>query len=349
MECIKIEKLSKHFKTLKRQEGLIGALKDLFSRDYAIVKAVENISLKIAEGEIVGFVGPNGAGKSTTIKMLTGVLEPTSGSIEVDGYIPYKHRKKYIKNVGVVFGQRTQLWWDIPVIESFKLLKEIYQIDTAIYYENMALFNDLVGLKELYNKPVRTLSLGQRMLCDITASFLHNPKIIFLDEPTIGLDVAIKSKIRKIIRDLNEIKKTTILLTSHDIGDIEKLCKRIILIDKGTIIYDGAVKRFNTLFGSYRTLQVAMQHGNGPESSKENITDSINQLFIVKEPIPVVKKESGWIDITVNQDEIQLLDVLNHVMENFPVKDIKIKEIELENVIQKVYEENLYEQVSACN
>ncbi len=235
----------------------------------------------------------------------------------------------------MVFGQRTQLWWELPVIESFKLLKEIYQIDSKVYEENISMFNDLVNLKELHLTPVRFLSLGQRMLCDIAASFLHNPKIIFLDEPTIGLDVSIKSKIRSVIKRLNEERKTTILLTTHDISDIEALCKRIIIIDKGSIIYDGSIQTINKIFGAYRTLKVDIN------DSKENLFEIVNQYFKCKNAIPVDEHEDGWISITVNQEEVPLLNILNFIMGKYSVKDIKIEEIETESIIKKIYEGEL--------
>jgi ABC-2 type transport system ATP-binding protein len=203
LAVITLNNLSKHFKILNRRQGLLGALQDLFSRDYKSVKAVDGVSLAIETGEMVGFLGPNGAGKSTTIKMLTGVLEPSGGEIYVNGNVPFKNRQKNAQRIGVVFGQRTQLWWDLPVIESFRVLKEIYQITPEAYEENLTIFNQLVDLKSLYAIPVRNLSLGQRMLCDIAAAFLHNPAIIFLDEPTIGLDISVKSKIRSLIQTLN--------------------------------------------------------------------------------------------------------------------------------------------------
>lgn len=335
MNIIEINNLCKHFKVLNRHEGIKGAFKDLFSKDYKTVKAVDNISMSIDEAETVGFVGPNGAGKSTTIKMMTGVLEPTSGYIKINSLIPYKNRKKYVQNIGVVFGQRTQLWWELPVIESFKILKDIYQIEPEIYEENMSIFNELVNLKELYLTPVRFLSLGQRMLCDIAASFLHNPKIIFLDEPTIGLDVSIKSKIRTVIKNLNEQRKTTILLTTHDISDIEALCRRIIIIDKGSIIYDGDIQTINKLFGAYRTLRADINE------SGEVVSSAVNQSFKCKNRIPVEKHEDGWISITVNQDEVPLLNILNFIMNKYSIKDIKIEEIETESIIRKIYEGEL--------
>lgn len=337
MGLIEVENVRKHFKVLKRQEGFFGALRDLFSHDYKYVKAVENISMSISTGEIVGFAGPNGAGKSTTIKMLTGVLKPTSGKLMVNGFNPYSQRQAYVKNIGVVFGQRTQLWWDIPVIESFKLLKSMYQIKNAVYEENMRLFSDLVRLDEFYSVPVRQLSLGQRMLCDITASFLHNPVILFLDEPTIGLDIANKAKIRSLIKHLNEIKKTTILLTSHDVGDMEDLCKRIILIDKGTIIYDAEKTKFNSIFGSFRTLQVELL-----DDSAQSIQGIISAQF-PQDAIPQIEpKPFGWLDITINQEMVPLLDVLTAIMKLGGVKDVKIREVEMEHIITRIYEGGLH-------
>lgn len=337
MGLIEVENLKKCFRVLKRQEGFFGALRDLFSRNYKYVNAVENVSMSISTGEIVGFAGPNGAGKSTTIKMLTGVLKPTSGKLMVNGFNPYSQRQAYVKNIGVVFGQRTQLWWDIPVIESFKLLKSMYQIKNTVYDENMRLFSDLVRLDEFYSVPVRQLSLGQRMLCDITASFLHNPAILFLDEPTIGLDIANKAKIRSLIKHLNEIKKTTILLTSHDVGDMEDLCQRIILIDKGKIIYDAEKIKFNLIFGSFRTLQVELL-----DDSAESIQGIIRAQFS-QDAIPQIeRKPFGWLDITINQEMVPLLDVLTIIMKLGGVKDVKIREVEMEHIITRIYEGRLH-------
>jgi ABC-2 type transport system ATP-binding protein len=335
MEGINLENISKYYKILNRREGLSGSFKDLFSRNYKQIKAVDDISFSIAQGELVGFIGPNGAGKSTTIKMLTGVLEPTTGSLSVNGYVPYKQRKKYVKNIGIVFGQRTQLWWDLAVIESFKLLKEIYEIDTASYESNLGIFNDLVKLGDLYKIPVRTLSLGQKMLCDIAASFLHNPGIIFLDEPTIGLDVEIRSKVRLIIKELNRIKKTTVLLSSHDVGDIESLADRIILIDKGKIIYDGPTEKFNNIFGKYRTLRLDVR--DLLQSDIINLKDEIHKIARGGN-IQTGEVTKSWLGVSFDQDKIHLLDLLNPILNKFKIKDIKVEEIEMEEVIKRVYE-----------
>jgi ABC-2 type transport system ATP-binding protein len=320
---------------LNRREGLWGSIRDLFSRNYRLVKAVDGISFSIAQGELVGFIGPNGAGKSTTIKMLTGVLEPTSGTILVDGYIPYRQRRKYVQNIGIVFGQRTQLWWDLAVIESFKLLKEIYGIDQAAYERNLGIFDDIVNLRELYKIPVRNLSLGQRMLCDIAASFIHDPGIIFLDEPTIGLDVEIRSKVRAIIKELNRLKKSTVLLSSHDVGDIETLARRIILIDKGKILYDGPTEKFNSIFGTFRTLRLDV-HGLSQEDIERLKREAIDRAG-AGSGVEFGEVASGWLGISFDQDRIPLLELLNPILAGFKVKDIKVEEIEMEEVIKRAY------------
>lgn len=336
MSIISVDQLSKHFRVLNRHEGLGGAFRDLFSRDYKTVKAVDGISFQVERGEIVGFIGPNGAGKSTTIKMLIGVLEATGGKIEVNGYVPYKQRRQYVNRIGVVLGQRTQLWWDLPVIESFKILREIYRVPKETYERNLGLFDDLLKLSELYSKPVRTLSLGQRMLCDIAASFLHDPDIIFLDEPTIGLDVDVRSKVRHIIRELNKLKGTTIILTSHDVGDIEELAQRIILIDKGTLLYDGKAETFTNIFGAYRTLKLDVRLLS--EADLTGMPGKLKNAFPGVDDLSAGSVEGGWVDITLNQDKVPLLDVLNLLMSHYKLQDIKVEEIEMEKVIRRVYE-----------
>jgi ABC-2 type transport system ATP-binding protein len=334
MTVILLKNLSKYFRVLNRHSGLRGAFRDLFSNDYKLIKAVDEISFTIEPGEIVGYIGPNGAGKSTTIKMMTGVLKPTEGIIQVNGRIPSENRQKNAQHIGVIFGHRTQLWWDLPVIESFKILKEVYRIDNTTYQRNIDLFNDLVGMEPLFPKPVRMLSLGQRTLCDIAAAFLHSPSIVFLDEPTIGLDISIKSKIRAIIRELNTIYKTTILLTTHDISDIEALCQRVIILDKGKIIFDDAIEKVNHLFGAYRTLKMQIVPFT-PETrdlARSRLQANFTNGFSVS------ADDEGWIDITIDQEKVLLRDVLSFMMSEFKVNDIKITEISMGNVIQKVYE-----------
>jgi viologen exporter family transport system ATP-binding protein len=336
MSLIHIENLSKQFKILNRREGLSGAFRDLFSGNYRTVDAVAGISFDIEAGEIVGYIGPNGAGKSTTIKMMTGILKPTAGAIQVNGLAPYDNRIHQAQIMGVVFGQRSQLWWDLPVIESFKILKEIYNVDQKTFDRHMNLFNDLVGLSALYSQQVRTLSLGQRMLCDITASFLHNPQVVFLDEPTIGLDISIKAKIRSVIKELNSERNTTIILTTHDLGDVEALCQRIIIIDKGKILYDGDIKKVNALFGAYRTLKLQIDDFN--EKTIQLLKEKLCDQFGEDNGITVAETEESWTDVTIDQARTPLSDILNFVMSNFKVDDIRIVEISMENVVRKVYD-----------
>jgi len=336
MSLIELSHLSKQFRVLNRKEGLTGAFRDLFSSDYRVVNAVVDISLEIQKGEIVGYIGPNGAGKSTTIKMMTGILKPSGGKLVVDGHAPYENRRKNAQNMGVIFGQRTQLWWDLPVIESFKILKEIYRVDSATYDRQLGLFNDLVDLRPLYAMPVRNLSLGQRMLCDITAAFLHDPKVVFLDEPTIGLDISVKSKIRTVIRELNQARQTTIILTTHDLGDVEALCRRLIIIDKGQIIYDGDINKVTQLFGAYRTLKV--QIAQAKDDLIAQLTSRLQNAFNVNGSLVVEAGEPGWTDITINQDRVPLLDVLSFMMKEFTIQDVRIVEIPMENVVQKIYD-----------
>ena len=331
---IKFENVKKHFRVLNRREGLGGAFLDLFSRNYRFVNAVDGISLDIGRGEIVGFLGPNGAGKSTAIKMMTGVLHPTSGTVSVNGVNPLRDRVRFVRGIGVVFGQRTQLWWELPVRESFRLIKEIYGISDEAYRRNLAQFEELVNLKEIYPQQVRSLSLGQRMLCDIVASFLHDPAIIFLDEPTIGLDVAVKSQIRTLLRSLNAEKNTTILLTTHDIGDVDALCRRIIMIDKGHVIYDGETERFNRLFGSYRTVRLLCREGEGVAMAAL-LPQACTAFDGAK--IDMSRADTHWYDITIDQDKANLSETLAWALNTLPVKDVKIEEISTESVIEKVY------------
>lgn len=315
--AIVMKGIVKEFKVLNRREGLKGSFMDLFSRDYRIVTAVDDISVKIPKGQIVGYLGPNGAGKSTTIKMMTGVLEPTRGDIIVNGCVPYKNRTKNAENIGVVFGQRSQLWWSLPLIESFKLLKEIYLIPDNEYEEMIKLYESLVDLEPLLHKTVRQMSLGQRTLSDILAAFLHNPKIVFLDEPTIGLDVSMKAKIRELIKELNKRKKTTVILTTHDMGDVDALCERIVIIDHGKMIYDNDIDHLKTYFGSYRTLKLRL-------------------------PGDI------WEEKLIDESKTDVMSVISDYQKKGKILDIKLDEISTEEVIKKIYEGEAdeYEKVS---
>ncbi|RKM61512.1 ATP-binding cassette domain-containing protein [Butyrivibrio sp. CB08] len=299
--------VAKEFKVLNRREGLMGSIRDLFSRDYRTVTAVDDISIKIPKGQIVGYLGPNGAGKSTTIKMMTGVLEPSRGELIVNGCVPYKNRTRNAEKIGVVFGQRSQLWWSLPLIESFKLLKEIYLIPDDEYNEMMELYTSLVDLEPLLHKTVRQMSLGQRTLSDILAAFLHNPQIVFLDEPTIGLDVSMKAKIRELIKELNRRKNTTVILTTHDMGDVDALCERIVIIDHGKMIYDNDMEHLKTYYGSYRTLKLRM-------------------------PGDV------WEEEVIDESQTDVMSVISDYQKKGKILDIKLEEIATEEVIKKIYE-----------
>lgn len=238
---ITMEHVCKSYKVAKRNAGLKEACKAFFRRKTEIIQALDDINFTILDGEIVGYIGPNGAGKSSTIKILSGILTPESGVCKVDGRIPWKNRMEHVKNIGVVFGQRSQLWWDVPVIDSFELLKDIYSIPTSTYQESLDELTQLLNLQELLKTPTRQLSLGQRMRCEIAASLLHQPKILFLDEPTIGLDAVSKLAVREFVKDINRKRNTTVILTTHDMQDIEALASRIILIGKGRILLDGTI------------------------------------------------------------------------------------------------------------
>ena len=306
--AIVLENLCKDFKVLNRHEGLKGSIRDLFSRDYKTVSAVKDVSVTVKQGEIVGYLGPNGAGKSTTIKMTTGVLEPTSGTVLVNGLVPYKDRTKNCENIGVVFGQRSQLWWALPLIESFKLLKDIYMVPQKDYDDMIELYRSLVDIEPILHKTVRQMSLGQRTLSDILAAFLHNPGIVFLDEPTIGLDVSMKSKIRDLILGLNKEKNTTVILTTHDMGDVDALCKRIIIIDEGKKIYDNDIEHLKSYFGSYRTLRVRLDN------------------------------KDTWEETLIDEKKTDVMTVITEYQKTHKVKDIQLQEISTEEVIKKIYE-----------
>jgi ABC-2 type transport system ATP-binding protein len=289
---IEVKNLTKEFKINKKYPGFKGAIKSFFSSEYTIKKAVDDISFTINDGEIVGYIGANGAGKSTTIKMMTGILTPTSGEVLVNGIIPYKDRKKNAYNIGVVFGQRTQLWWDLPLSESFTLLKEIYEVDDQSYNERMEFLSSVLDLNDFMLSPVRTLSLGQRMRADIAAALINNPKIIYLDEPTIGLDVVVKEKVRQAIKEIKKQYGTTVILTTHDLSDIEELCDRIIIIDKGKKIYDGGIKDIKDKYGYMTTAEISV---------KDNKKININDNFDLGEEDLSYKFEEGKIIITFNK------------------------------------------------
>ena len=334
---IKVENLSKEFKISKKYPGFKGALRSFFSTEYTIKKAVDDISFEINDGEIVGYIGANGAGKSTTIKMMTGILTPSSGRIIVDGVVPYENREKNAKNIGVVFGQKTQLWWDLPVSETFPLLKDIYGVSDEDYEERMNYFKEILGLDEFFLSPVRTLSLGQRMRADLAAALIHNPKIIYLDEPTIGLDVVVKESVRKAIKDINEKYGTTIILTTHDLNDIEELCNRIIIIDSGKKIYDGELEGVKEQFGYLTTIEIQLK-------DKSNI-EKINFARFKDDDFKLNMKESK-VSITFNKNNISSADIIGEVMKKSKVIDFNIKETSIEDIVKKMYKNEVWKWIS---
>lgn len=324
---IKIENLTKIFKKSIRQEGVVGMLKTLFSAKYEQIFAVNHINVEINDGEIVGYIGSNGAGKSTTIKMMCGILTPTEGKVLVDGVEPYRNRRKIASKIGVVFGQKTQLWWDIPLIESFKVLKEIYQISDADYNERMDFLCETLGIRDFLNQAVRTLSLGQRMRADLAAAWLHNPQILFLDEPTIGLDVLVKQKIREAIKLMNAKYNTTVILTTHDMQDIADLCSRIVIIEKGEIIYDGALSAIKHRFGDLRTLTV-----------NPSIDYNIDTLNTFDGKVSYEMQDDNLL-VKFNADEIQMEQVVDYAFHTLKTSDLKVAEITIEDVVRHILEE----------
>ena len=323
---IVVEDLEKVFKKPIRKPGIIGMFKTLFSRKYETKVAVNKINFTINEGEIVGYIGSNGAGKSTTIKMMCGILNPTSGKVLINGIEPYKKRQTVAKQIGVVFGQKTQLWWDIPLIESFNVLKEIYLISDEEYKERFDFLQEVLDIKDFINQPVRTLSLGQRMRADLAASLLHNPKILFLDEPTIGLDVLVKEKIRNAILMMNKKYNTTVLLTTHDMSDIEMLCNRIIMIEKGNIIYDGSLKDIKNKFIDLRTINIQLDTTSINLDELKIFNDQVNYEF-----------ENGTLIAKFDAAKVSLDKVINEILKKFTIKDMKIKELTIEDIAKEMY------------
>lgn len=330
---IKVDNVCKEFVSAKKYPGLKGAIKGLFSREKVCKTAVEDVSFHINKGEIVGYIGSNGAGKSTTIKMMTGILTPTKGTCLVNNVDPSAQRKKNAKNIGVVFGQRTQLWWDLPLSESFTILKEIYDVSDEAYDERMEFLNRVLGLEEFFTQPVRNLSLGQRMRADLGAALLHNPPILYLDEPTIGLDLVVKDNIRAAIKEINEKYQTTVVLTTHDIQDIEELCSRIMIIDKGRLIYDGSLTDLKDKYGTTRKVIVEV-----PDVKALKKINVYEHLALSKDDCEIeVDKENSSITVSFDKNKLQVSDVIEIIMKRIQVKDIKIQETELADIVKAIY------------
>lgn len=324
MSFIKVEALCKSFKVAKRNSGVKAALKSFFKREYKIVDAVEDVSFEIEKGEIVGYIGPNGAGKSTTIKMLSGILKPTAGNIIIDGLNPFKDRRKYVSKIGVVFGQRSQLAWDIPAEDTFDLLRDIYKINNNEYQKTKEELVNLLDIKDIIKQPVRSLSLGQRIRCEIAASLLHKPEILFLDEPTIGLDTTSKKIVREFIKKINKQQKVTIILTTHDMFDIDALAKRIILIGRGKILYDGTLNNLKRKYGSYKNITV---------NTKENIKITKLNGVIKKEKI------NGGYNFIIDSNILTISKFVNYLSKNYSIEDIDIDNENIDDMILKLYDE----------
>lgn len=321
---IEIRNICKEYHIVKKDEGLKGAIKSLFTRDTKVINAVSDLSFKIAPGEIVGFIGPNGAGKSTTIKMMSGILTPTSGEIIINGQDITKKRKEVVQHIGVVFGQRSQLNWDLRLGESFELLRHIYRIDKAEYEETIDVMDGILGIKELIDKPVRQMSLGQRVKGDLVAAMLHSPKVLFLDEPTIGLDVGSKYALRKFVKEINEKRKTTIILTTHDLGDIEQLCDRIIIINNGNLVEDGNLTNIIDRIAPYKTLVVEYYDEKIPKHEHCELIETDNNVAKYR----FMKKE------------ITAAKLIEDLSAKSSIKDVSIEQPGIDDIIRIAYNQN---------
>lgn len=330
---IQVDNLSKEFKTTKKYPGLKGTVKSLFTTETIVKKAVSDVSFSIDRGEIVGYIGSNGAGKSTTIKMMTGILVPTSGTCYVNGIEPHKNRTENAKQIGVVFGQRTQLWWDLPLTETFTVLKEIYQVSAEDFKKRMEFINDVLGIREFENNAVRTLSLGQRMRADLGAALVHNPQVLYLDEPTIGLDVVVKDKIRDAIKEMNREFKTTVILTTHDLVDIEELCKHIIIIDEGKKIYDGTLDGLKNDFKAMTMLKLDVAN----TSALKDL--NLNERFSLSKDMLYSNITEGAIEVFFQKDSVSVSQIAGYIMSLINVNDMRIKETDLTSIVKQIYTE----------
>ena len=322
---IDVQNISKTFKITKRKAGFKGALANIFHPEHEYKKAVNDISFNIKEGEMVGFIGPNGAGKSTTVKMLSGILYPDSGNINIAGYIPHKQRKEYVANIGVVFGQKSQISWDLSPLDSYEVIKHIYKIPDKKYKENIERFTELLDMRKFINQPVRQLSLGQRMRADIAAALLHSPKIVFFDEPTIGIDVVGKEKIRSFIKTLNKTDNITMIFTTHDMQDIEKTCERLIIIDDGKKLYDGSLDAIKSNYVSSRII----------EAEFEQLPEKIDIPYVT---VSDVDKNRMKKVITFDTGKTSINSLMSTLLNNYSIKDISVKEPEIDAIISDIYQ-----------
>lgn len=320
---IELKNVTKTFKVAKRTAGFGQALKSLFSRDYTYVQALNDVSFTVNDGEMVGYIGPNGAGKSSTVKIMSGILTPDSGECIINGRTPWKDRVSHVRDIGVVFGQRSQLWWDVPVIDSFELIRDIYKVDKAEYKKTLSTLTELLNLSEILKTPARQLSLGQRMRCEIAASLLHNPKILFLDEPTIGLDASSKIAVREFIKSINKENKTTVILTTHDMQDIEALTERILLIGKGRILLDGTLDELKKRHSSLKTLTV----------------DYTGASLPLCENYKIVKDGNGRGEILIDTGVITASQAISFISDHVEIKDISVTGETIDETVVSLYKE----------
>lgn len=325
---IRVEHLRKHFTVNRRRRGFLGALRGLVSAERRVVRAVDDISFHIGRGEVVGYLGPNGAGKSTTIKMLTGLLVPSDGLLEVNGYVPWRQREAYVAGIGAVFGQRTTLWWDLPVVDSLNLLRHVYRVPAERFKANLAEFRRLLELDEFIESPVRSLSLGQRMRADLCAAMLHDPALLFLDEPTIGLDVVAKERIRQFISHIHRERGTTVLLTTHDLQDVEKLCERVMIIDHGQLLFDGGLAHLLDRFGGKRELVV-------------DLADHYDQIVV--EGAEVVAFDGVRATLQFERNAISASELIGRLSARYRIRDLSVREPEIETTIRRIYQDRLLE------
>ena len=320
---IELKNISKTFRVARRSAGFREAAKALFKKEYTEVHALQDVSFTIGEGEMVGYIGPNGAGKSSTIKIMSGVLTPDSGSCIINGRTPWKERTTHVREIGVVFGQRSQLWWDVPVIDSFELLRDVYRMDPAQYKKNSDQLIEMLHLEEIVKTPARQLSLGQRMRCEIAASLLHDPKILFLDEPTIGLDAVSKIAVRDFIKTINREKKTTVILTTHDMQDIEALTERILLIGKGRILLDGSLEELKRRNSTRKVLTV----------------DYLGDALPVMENMTLLKDLNGHAQVAIDTSLLSVSQAISHISSLVEVKDLSVDGQTVEELVVSLYEE----------
>jgi ABC-2 type transport system ATP-binding protein len=326
MALIEVHDLHKEFRVFKHHRGALGALRNLFTREARIIHAVDGVSFAIEAGELVGYLGPNGAGKSTTIKMLTGILVPTRGEVRVAGRVPWKQRVEHVADIGVVFGQRTNLWWDLPVIESLDLLRYVYRIPSERYEHNLISFRELLELDEFLNTPVRSLSLGQRMRADLAGALLHDPHILFLDEPTIGLDVVAKERIRRFIKTVNRERNVTVILTTHDLGDVQRLCERVMMIDHGKLLFDGSHRELIERFGGERELVV-------------DYAEDYDGVEV--EDARIVRREGRRVTYRFARGGVSASELIQRLSARYRIEDLSVQEPQIEDTVRRIYEQGL--------